>query len=331
MSMPGFKRKMIGLVVAVLILVGIGMGVVYRAELSARYVGYQLQGATDSDARIVLADDLVSRCPAAAAVVADLLKTGTPVVRLAIIDAVKQKTIKEPCYASAAEAVLISIPNLNDEAVEVALAITPTTILEPTLASRTKEAVTAALAGSSEAKAAACRVATRPGIDLAEAVVPLLADPDAAVRKAAVLAIGPVNSGTPVIGEEELFKLLSDPSASVRQVAAASLGMRGLEPQQIELGRKLAHPDARERMALLLELKFAGEVVKDPGPWLMRLSKDADPAVRAGAARVAFECRVSDIGWMDELAERDPDPLVRQIAEHYRKRSRDVRTVGFEP
>jgi len=327
MSAPGLKRKLIGLGLAV----PIGMGVVYRAELSARYVGYQLQGVTDSDARTLLADDLVTRCPAAAPVVAELLKSGTPAVRLAIIDAVGQKTIKEPCFVSAAEAVLISIPNLNDDAVEAALAITPTTILEPKLANLTKEAVAAALSGSPEAKAAACRVATRPGIDLAEAVVPLLADPDAAVRKAAVLAVGPASPGTPVIGEEELFKLLSDPSATVRQVAAASLGMRGLDPQQIELGRKLAHPDARERMALLLELKFAGEVVKDPGPWLMRLSKDADPAVRAGAARVAFECRVSDIGWMDELAERDPDPLVRQIAGHYRKRSRDVRTVGFEP
>ena len=331
MSAPGLKRKMIGFVVAVLLLLGIGMGVVYRAELSARYVGYQLQGVTDPDTRKLLADDLVTRCPTAAAVVADLLKTGTPAVRLAIIDAVGQKTNKETCFASAAEAVLISIPHLNDDAVEAALAITPTTILEPTLASRTKEAVAAALAGGPEAKAAACRVATRPGIDLAEAVVPLLTDPDAAVRKAAVLAIGPGGSGTPVIGEEELFKLLSDPSTAVRQVASASLGIRGLDPQQIELGRKLAHPDARERMALLLELKFAGEVVKDPGPWLVRLSKDADPAVRAGAARVAFECRVSDIGWMDDLAERDPDPLVRQIAGHYRKRSRDVRSVGFEP
>lgn len=331
MSTPGLKRKLIGLVVAALLLLGIGMGVVYRAEWSARYVGYQLQGATDPDARMLLADDLVTRCPVAAGVVADLLKTGTPAVRLAIIDAVGQKTIKEPCFVSSAEAVLMAIPHLNDEVVEAALAITPTTILEPMLASRTKEAVAAALAGSSEAKAAACRVATRPGIDLAEAVVPLLSDPDAAVRKAAVLAVGPAGPGTTVIGEEELFKLLSDPSAAVRQVAAASLGMRGLDPKQVELGRKLAHPDPRERMALLLELKFAGDIVKDPGPWLMRLSKDADPAVRAGAARVGFECRLSNIGWMDEMAESDPDPLVRQIAHHYRKQLRDVRSVGFAP
>lgn len=331
MSMPNLNRVRILLVVAVPILIAIGLGVTYRAELSARYVGYQLQGVTDPDARTLLADDLVSRCPAAAGVVADLLETGSPAVRLAIIDAVGQKTMKEPCFVSAAAAVLNAVPHLNDDAVEAALAITPSTVLEPALAGQTKEAVTAAFAGSSAARAAACRVATRPGIDLAESVVPLLADPDATVRKAAVLAIGPAGNGSPVVSEEELFKLLSDPSMAVRQVAAASLGMRGLDPQQIELGRKLTHPDARERMALLLELKFAGDAIKDPGPWLIRLSKDPDPAVRAGAARVAFECRVSNLAWLDELAERDPDPLVRQIAGHYRKQSRDVRTVGFEP
>lgn len=331
MSTPGLKRKLIGLGLVVPILLAVGMGVVYRAELSARYLGYQLRDVTDSEARKLLADDLVSRCPAAASVVRELLTTGTPDVQLAIVDAIGQRSVVEPCFASAATAMYASMPHLDDNAAEAALAVAPSTCAEPALADLTKNAIVAALAGGPNAKVAACRVATRPGIDLAEAVVPLLADPDVSVRKAAVLAVGPASPGTPVIGEEELFKLLSDPSAAVRQVVAASLGMRGLDPQQIELGRKLAHPDARERMALLLELKFAREAVKDPGPWLMRLSKDADPAVRAGAARVAFECRVSDIAWMDELADRDPDPLVRQIASHYRKQSRDVRTVGFEP
>src|SRR6188768_4313396 len=121
MSTPGLKRKLIGLGLAVMILLGIGMGAIYRAELSARYVGYQLQGVTDSDARKLLADDLVTRCPAAASVVAELLKSGTPAVQLAIIDAVGQKTMHEPCFASAAEAVLIAIPHLKDDAVEAAL------------------------------------------------------------------------------------------------------------------------------------------------------------------------------------------------------------------
>jgi hypothetical protein len=331
MSTPRLLRFRFILVVAVPVLIATGFGVSYRAELSARYVGYQLRGVTDPDARTMLADDLVSRCPAAAGVVAELLKTGTPAVRLAIIDAISMRSVKEACFASAAEAMYAAMPYFDETAAEAALAIAPSTCSDPKLAGITKDAVAAALSGGPNTKAAACRVATRPGIDLAEAVVPLLADPDAAVRKAAVLAVGPAGPGTAVIGEEELFRLLSDPSTAVRQVAAASLGVRGLDPQQIELGRKLAHPEARERMALLLELKFAGDAVKDPGPWLMRLSQDADPAVRAGAARVAFECRVSNLAWLDELAERDPDPLVRQIAEHYRKRSRDVRTVGFEP
>jgi hypothetical protein len=72
--------------------------------------------------------------------------------------------------------------------------------------------------------------------------------------------------------------------------------------------------------------------VPDIGPWLARLGQDADPAVRAGAARVAFECRIAAGAWLDDLADRDADPLVRSVAGHYRGRAKAVRAAGgFEP
>jgi hypothetical protein len=91
------------------------------------------------------------------------------------------------------------------------------------------------------------------------------------------------------------------------------------------------HPDPRIRLSLLMDLKWTGTTVNDPGPWLARLAKDTDPAVRAGAARVAVESQLLTAAWLDDLADRDPDPLVRSVANHYRDRAKSIRTVGGHP
>ena len=115
-----------------------------------------------------------------------------------------------------------------------------------------------------------------------------------------------------------------------RTLTAAALATRGLNNQQITFGRKLMHPDVSVRMSLLIDLKYANESIKDVGPWLARLAKDTEPAVRAGAARVAFECKVGSHDWLAEMADHDPDSLVRQVASHYRQKADDIKTVGYE-
>ena len=67
--------------------------------------------------------------------------------------------------------------------------------------------------------------------------------------------------------------------------------------------------------SLLVELRFSGENLGEPGPWLERLSRDTDPAIRAGAARVACERKLPFATWVKRLAKEDPDAGVRQIAE----------------
>jgi hypothetical protein len=162
-----------------------------------------------------------------------------------------------------------------------------------------------------------------PGVNLRADLVSLLAAPEAEVRRAALFAIGPATDDDPVLGDEELFRWLHDPDAGVRQVCYAALTSRGRTDPEIALGRRLTHPDVRERLELLRDLRFDDDV-PDTEPWLERLSRDADPAVRAGAARVAVEYaaekRLTVPVWVGRMADADPDATVRRIARQWRDR-----------
>lgn len=144
-------------------------------------------------------------------------------------------------------------------------------------------------------------------------------------------AVGPVARGVdPVVGDEDLFRWLNDPDLEVRAHCEAALATRGLDGDQVTAARRLTHPDAGERLKLLVDLRWGRDTVHDPGPWLERLSRDADPAIRAGAARVACECRLAFAGWLDRLATEDPDGTVREIATHYRARAAELKQAGFD-
>jgi hypothetical protein len=116
----------------------------------------------------------------------------------------------------------------------------------------------------------------------------------------------------------------------VRKLCESALVARGRSADEVAFGRRLTHPDPGERLGLLLDLRWADDAVKDVGPWLERLGRDPDPAVRAGAARVAVECRVPFAGWVDKLAAEDPDPTVRRVAGYYRGLAGGVSPAGFD-
>jgi HEAT repeat protein len=225
----------------------------------------------------------------------------------------------EPLGPAGADAVLDLVPELVKSS-------------DPAVAAICRELVRAGLAAPAvDTKVRAIRLALQPGVTLAADVVTLLNDADAGVRSAALLAVGPPGDGGPVIGDEELFRWLNDPDRGVRKLCESVLVARGRSADEIAFGRKLTHPEASERLALLLDLRWADDAVKDVGPWLERLSRDPDPAVRAGAARVAAECRVMFAGWLDKLATDDPDATVRQVAAFYRGQAAGgVNTAGYE-
>jgi hypothetical protein len=155
-------------------------------------------------------------------------------------------------------------------------------------------------------------------LELLRQVVPLLHDSDPAVRRAAVLAVGPSQK---VIGAEELLPMLHDGDADVRRICETSLRSRGLRDEQILLGRFLSdgRPSSRLQVLSLLE-----RVELQPGEmatWLRRLGRDPAAAVRAGAARAAANQTETDLrDLLRQLADGDESPTVRQLAGYYLKR-----------
>jgi len=197
------------------------------------------------------------------------------------------------------------------------------------LLAQAREAVKTGMAtGSAEVACRSIRLAMRPDLQQKAEIVPALQRPEAVVRKEAMLAIGPAVGENAVIGNEELFPWLHDADSEVRLVCEAALSTRGMEPEQIEAARKLTHADVAERLNLLVQLRSGGKALGEPGPWLERMSRDADPAVRAGAARVACERKIPFAGWVKRLAQEDPDAGVRQVAEFHRGRT-DILQTGF--
>ena len=107
----------------------------------------------------------------------------------------------------------------------------------------------------------------------------------------------------------------------MRKACRDALVARDRSDAEIALGRRLTHPDPTERLKLLLDLRYDDDVA-DPEPWLERLSRDSEPAVRAGAARVAVEValirNLSCPAWVGRVADTDLHPTVRFVAAHYR-------------
>jgi HEAT repeat protein len=159
----------------------------------------------------------------------------------------------------------------------------------------------------------AIRLALRPEIDLLEALVPLLSDPVAEVRRAAILALGPVPG---VLNTDDLLRWLHDPDAGVRALCADALRSRGLKAEHIQLGRLMTDDRPEVRLQVVERLRTANDL--DPGIWLRQLSHDSAPAVRAAAIRAATEQAVGSLrDRLEQMTQNDPCPSIRQLAQYY--------------
>lgn len=182
-----------------------------------------------------------------------------------------------------------------------------------------KMVASAAKSESVEVRIQAIAAALRPEVDCLEEIAPLLQDPDVEVRRVAVLALGPVRDGSqPAVNDDGLLRCLHDSDSEVRRLAEMGLRSRGRSPRDIRLGRRYAAPEPAERQKLLIDLAYEEEL--DVSVWLERLTTDADPAVRAGAARLAAERKTNLGGRLEQMGRSDPDATVRQIAEYYRRK-----------
>lgn len=155
--------------------------------------------------------------------------------------------------------------------------------------------------------------AGHPGLGLLEQAAPLLNDPAAEVRRAALRAVGPVTS---VISSDGLLHFLHDPDADVRVLCEAILRGRGFQGKHLRLARLITDPRSSVRLQVLEHLETDTEL--EPGVWLRRLSVDPAPEVRAAAIRAAAENPVVDLSdRLHQMAETDPSPTVSQLARFY--------------
>lgn len=173
-----------------------------------------------------------------------------------------------------------------------------------------------------EVRLAGVRLGSHPGLNLFPQLMPLLSDPVAEVRAAALVAVAGVQkvdtSGTEdfLVSTEDLLHYLHDADADVRRLCETTLRGRGLSDGQVELGRLITHEQPQVRLQVLGSLRQHRDL--DWRVWIKRLCADQTPAVRAAAIRAAIERKTDDLlGELQQIAQNDPIPTVRQIAQHY--------------
>lgn len=330
--MAGVWAKRVGAGIGVAVLLAGGFVVWNWNGISARMAAAKLRSATSDDARVELAGKLIAAGKPGVTQLIEVLRTGTPeqcsAVVMAVSQHVKDLPPDDPKSAAVCPPILAACDSFGESGTMAVLDLIPELSRQDAEACRTL--IRAGLKSSdNKARLRATRLAAAPQFGLKKEVVPLLDDPTAEVRRAAMAAVGPLGIGEPVIEADELFRWLNDPDAEVRMVCEAALSTRGLEPDLIDAGRKLTHPEASERLTLLVDIQRGKNgVFRTPGPWLERLSRDADPAVRAATARVAYESRLAFAGWLNRLID-DPDPTVKRIAEYHRSRAEQLQQTGF--
>lgn len=159
----------------------------------------------------------------------------------------------------------------------------------------------------------ALHTAKRSDMRFLEKVTPLLRDPLPGVRRAAVVALGPL---VEVVSDDELLPMLHDADSEVRRVSELALRGRGLSENNILMARLMSAPQARDRLQVVHHLDEDAEL--NIGVWLDRLSRDPSPAVRAAALRAAMSQSRADLRpRILQMAQQDGSPTVRQLALYY--------------
>ena len=324
------RRKWVrGGLALVLVLASAGLCVGWNwTDLKVRYAAHRLKTAAADEDRARWANALAASGDAGLAALVEALGAGDPQVRAAAaaaLDAYLNGLPEDdPRAPSLCGRLLQAFTASNNEGREAVLGLVPTILKRggTTRAAECRDAIESGLKMPAVySRLIAIRAAMHPESGMRGAIVPLLTDAEPEVRRAALFAIGPASSDQPVIDDEELFRWLHDPDEEVRQVCRDALTSRGRTDAEIAFGQRLTNPDVAERLKLLLDLRYDDEV-RDAEPWLERLGRDVDPAVRAGAARVASELAADrDLPipiWVARLADADPNPTVCRIARYYR-------------
>ncbi|MBM3983456.1 MAG: hypothetical protein FJ304_24945, partial [Planctomycetes bacterium] len=303
-----------------LLLAGLVAGGTWAAlnapALRAKYAARQLASATTDEERARHAAALLGHGEPGVRKLVECAATGADPARAAAVAALDGHLAALPegdaRAVTIAGIVLDAFPGAPDAGKAALVRLVPNILKRTgtTHTQRCRAAAAEALKLSDlDARLVAARVALHPEVRLRAELVPLLAAPEPALRGAALFALAAAGEpGEQGLSDEELFRWLHDADASVRKVCYDALLGRDRTDPEIALGRRLTHADPGERLKLLLDLRYDHDV-HDPEPWLERLSRDPEPAVRAGAARVAVELadarQVPRPAWVARVADAD--------------------------
>jgi hypothetical protein len=327
------KRKLVlGFAAAAgLAAAGLGTWVSLNAtELKATWAARQVRTATADDERVAAADRLVALGEPGLKKLVELVRSTDGPTRAASVAALDRYLGGLPDGDSRAVTIggqlLDAFPTLDAAGQQAVLELVPVVLKKAGSAhvAKCRAVVAAGLKMPEPAtRVFTTRLAMHPDVQMRGELVPLLTAPEADVRRAALFAVAAAE-GEPLIGDEELFYYLHDPDDGVRKVCRDALVGRDRTETEIGLGRRLTDPDPLERLKLLLDLRYDDDVA-DPDPWLERLSRDPEPAVRAGAARVAIEVATERQllvpVWIARVSDTDSDGTVRRVAKFFRKQA----------
>jgi hypothetical protein len=325
----GRKRVLRAALGLVLVLAAVGVWVGSNSSaLHARYAAHRIKSAATDEERARWADALASHGDAGLSRLVEFVRSGDPDCCPAAAAALERHVNAlpegDPRAVTLCGQLLDTFPGSGEATPAAVLGLLPTVLKRAggAHAVKCREVVVAGLRmPAMPARLLAVRLAMHPQMKMRADLVPLLGAAEPEIRRAALFAVGPATDDDPVIGDEELFRWLHDPDEGVRKGCYDALVSRGRSEPEIMLGRRLTHPEPGERLKLLLDLRYDDDVA-DPEPWLERLSRDTEPAVRAGAARVAVEVaadrRLPVPVWVGRLADADPDPTVRRVAGYFR-------------
>jgi hypothetical protein len=174
--------------------------------------------------------------------------------------------------------------------------------------------LTLACLQDSEAKnrARAVELALNPNLDLAKPAAALLNDSAPEVRRGAMLAVGVAKDA---VMTDDLLPWLHDSDMEVRHLCELELRGRGLQDDQLLLGRLITDPSAKKRLEVLNYLHPSAGGHLDAGVWLRHLSHDSAPEVRFAAIRVIQEDGLDELNdRIDQMARNDPSPTICDFA-----------------
>ncbi|GAC1450461.1 MAG: hypothetical protein NVSMB9_34920 [Isosphaeraceae bacterium] len=150
-----------------------------------------------------------------------------------------------------------------------------------------------------------------PDSNLAGAAVAYLEDPASPeVRKQVLVSFA---QRPDLLTDDALLRHVDDPDAGLAEVSNLILRTRGLNQEQISLGRMIFHAKPEIRASVIPLLKDRTDI--DPIVWLLQLSRDTEESVRIGSIDALASRLTPEVGQrLAEMATTDKSQAVRRAA-----------------